>query len=134
MKTIATDLEGCPSYPSKVVVPVVISDLDLMRGVEFYRYISVLSCMSVIVSMFVGVHDSATVIKLVELIYSSLFREKRFPAACWRHKNGAVLLRGGTASYRRYQGIISCLVVSLSFIGEHKITLTLSLMRHSLRQ
>jgi len=37
VKTIATDLEGCPSYPSKVVVPVVISDLDLMRGVEFYR-------------------------------------------------------------------------------------------------
>ncbi|XP_065919668.1 uncharacterized protein [Dysidea avara] len=64
VKTIATDLEGCPSYPSKVVVPVVISDLDLMRGVEFYR-------------------------------------EKRFPAACWRHKNGAVLLRGGTATSRR---------------------------------
>jgi len=37
VKTIATDLEGCPSYPSKVVVPVVISDLDLIRGMEFYR-------------------------------------------------------------------------------------------------
>ena len=25
------------SYPDKVVVPVVISDLDLVRGAEFYR-------------------------------------------------------------------------------------------------
>jgi len=43
-----------------------------------------------------------------------LLREKRFPAVCWRHKNGAVLLRGGTATYRRYHNI-SCIVKLILF-------------------